>query len=264
MPFVFVARISLSEFERVAKNQIAALEFQLETKEKEQHEIEIINSRQEHELEEIKNLLKIADQRTLEAEVRMREMKQVESQLNQKIESMEKTYSDSLQKAADKESALQKTIQTMSKEIKELKTLNDGHQRAIKSKLNLTQDEINVLRTSRRSLNESSSSLSSGSNLSRSHEFVRLQSDVDSLRSVLELKLDEISKLSKQNEELMRDAEHRSVLQNKISILESSNEMLQSELKVKSDRERYLFLTVINYYILFINVICLNLFEKGI
>ncbi|GBP04660.1 hypothetical protein EVAR_101565_1 [Eumeta japonica] len=48
----------------------------------------------------------------------------------------------------------------------------------------------------------------------------------------------EISKLTKQNEELLRDADEKLSLQAKISLLESKNEMLQSELEIKAEKEK--------------------------
>lgn len=102
-------------------------------------------------------------------------------------------------------------------------------------------DELAILRTSRRSLNESgvssprnTSSCSAVGNM----ELSRLQSEAESLRCVLELKQKEMSKLTKQNEELLRDADEKMNLQAKISLLESQHEMLQSDLEIKSEKEK--------------------------
>lgn len=204
-------------------------------KQKEQSELASLCSRQENELLETKALLKSAEQRATEAEIRVQDMIQIEDNLNKKINAIENSYAESLHKAAEKEAKLKQCIQNMTEELKNLK---DRNEHAYNGKQNLSQDELSVLRSARRSLNESSSSLSAGTASARYQDISRLQSDVDSLRSVLDIKLHEISKLSKQNEELMRDAQQRSLLQNRISLLESSNEMLQSELKIKSERER--------------------------
>lgn len=232
-----LARARLSELERLTESQIPVLEGQLESTRKEHSELTRLYSCQEHKLMETMTFLKTAENRALEAENRLQKMIQSEDNLNKKIIAIENTYAESLHKSAEKEGELQKCIQNITEELQKLKDLKDCNERALNRK-NLSQDEMSVLRSSRRSLNESSSSLSAGTASSRYQDIARLQSDVDSLRSVLEIKLNVISKLSKQNEELMRDAEQRSLLQNKISLLESSNEMLQSELKIKSERER--------------------------
>lgn len=222
----------LSQFESTAERQILTLQSQLEAKEKERQE-------QASEIGELKIHLESAEQLIADAEGRVQDMKETEDRLNEKIASIEKTYAADLQKAAEKELELQKYIQTLSKELQGLKIMKESQEQELKGQRNLTQEEISLLRSTRRSLNESNSSFGSGSAGSmRSQEIARLQSEADSLRSVLELKQNEISKLSKQNEELLRDAEQRSVLQNKISVLESSKEMLQSELQIKSEKER--------------------------
>lgn len=236
--FYISARTRISELERLAGRQIPDLEGQLESQRKEHSELTRLHSCQEQTLAETMTSLRTAEKRALEAEARVQEMIESEDNLNKKIIAIENSYAESLHKAAEKEAELQKCIENITEELQKLKALKDSNEQALNAKQNLFQDEISVLRSSRRSLNESSSSLSSGTASSRHQDIARLQSDVDSLRSVLEIKLNVISKLSKHNEELMRDAEQRSLLQNKISLLESSNEMLQSELKIKSERER--------------------------
>lgn len=154
--------------------------------------------------------------------------------------STENAYAARLQAAAERENDLNERVKLLAKELNGLRTSNENRERELRDKLNLSQDEISVLRSSQRSFNESldrSSGVSSPRNSSMS-ELARLQSEADSLHCVLELKQKEISKLTKHNEELMRDAEERGVLQGKISLLESSNEMLKSELDIKSEKEK--------------------------
>ncbi|XP_049316984.1 uncharacterized protein LOC125779756 [Bactrocera dorsalis] len=203
------AQTSLSDYQAFAKEKFAALESQLEAQ-------------------------AVEHKRTLDS-YRL----EIDNKLSQKQQQ--------LYEATEREHNLNERVQALTKELNELRASNEIRERELRDKLNLSQDEISVLRYSQHSFNESldrSSGISSPRNSCMS-ELARLQSEADSLHCVLELKQKEISKLTKHNEELMRDAEERGVLQSKISLLESNNEMLKSELNIKSEKEKN-FLRKIN------------------
>lgn len=65
--------------------------------------------------------------------------------------------------------------------------------------------------------------------------------EIESLRCVLELKLDEIAKLKKHNQELEREAEENQNRSSKISTLENRLEDLQSKLNVKCEENTSLY-----------------------
>ncbi|KAL9929679.1 toucan isoform 2-T5 [Glossina fuscipes fuscipes] len=232
--------LQLSEFQLLAKQQISELENQLNAKETEyKRTLDCYRLEMENKLSQKKEQLKAAEDRERSLHQRLTAVERSEQELHQQITNVQTTCAGRIQMAAEREQQVNERIKLLSKELDQLRAIKENNERELKDKLNLSQDELAVLRTSRRSLNESAVNNSPRNSSSIANmEISRLQSEAESLRCVLELKQKEISKLTKQNEELLRDAEERSSLQNKISLLESKNEMLQSELEIKSDKEK--------------------------
>ncbi|XP_049308620.1 glial fibrillary acidic protein-like [Bactrocera dorsalis] len=235
------AQTSLSDYQAFAQEKFAALESQLEAqavvhkRTLDSYRLEIDNklSQKQQQLDE-------AEQRELKLKERFNLLAISEQELREKFTSSKIAYAARFQAATEREHDLNERVQALTKELNELRASNENRERELRDKLNLSQDEISVLRSSQHSFNESldrSSGISSPRNSSMS-ELARLKGEADSLHCVLELKQKEISKLTKHNEELMRDAEERVVLQSKISLLESNNEMLKSELDIKSEKEK--------------------------
>lgn len=225
------AHSSLLEIQTMAKQQISELHSQMESYRKEM----------EQKLSEKQVSLKNAEEHERLLQQRLKSLEAVEQELKEKITHMESANASRLQSAAEREQELADRLKSLTKELDKLKALKESSERDLKDKLNLSNDEVAILRTTRRSLNDScvssprnTSSCSAMGNM----EMSRLQSEAESLRCVLELKQKEISKLTKQNEELMRDADEKLGLQAKISLLESRNEMLHSELEIKSEKEK--------------------------
>lgn len=237
---LFIASLQLSEFQLLAKQQISQLENQLNAKETEyKRTLDCYRLEMENKLSQKKEQLKAAEDRERSLHQRLTAVERSEQELHQQITNVQTTCAGRIQMAAEREHEVNERMKLLSKELDQLRAIKENNERELKDKLNLSQDELAVLRTSRRSLNESAVNNSPRNSSSIANmEISRLQSEAESLRCVLELKQKEISKLTKQNEELLRDAEERSSLQNKISLLESKNEMLQSELEIKSDKEK--------------------------
>ncbi|XP_054083542.1 uncharacterized protein LOC105209729 [Zeugodacus cucurbitae] len=235
------AQTSLSDYQAFAQEKFAALESQLEAQSVEhKRTLDSYRLEMDNKLAQRQQQLDEAEQRELKLKERFNALAISEQELREKLTSTENAYAARLQAAAERESDLNERVKSLTKELNGLRASNENRERELRDKLNLSQDEISVLRSSQRSFTESldrSSGISSPRNSSMS-ELARLQSEADSLHCVLELKQKEISKLTKHNEELMRDAEERGVLQGKISLLESSNEMLKSELDIKSEKEK--------------------------
>ncbi|XP_049310898.1 uncharacterized protein LOC125778245 [Bactrocera dorsalis] len=238
------AQTSLSDYQAFAQEKFAALESQLEAQDVEHkrtldsYRLEIDNklSQKQQQLDE-------AEQRELKLKERFNLLAISEQELCEKLTSTENAYAARFQAATEREHNLNERVQALTKELNGLRASNENRERELRDKLNLSQDEISVLRSSQRSFNET---LDRSSGISSPSELARLQSEADSLHCVLELKQKEISKLTEHNEELMRDAEERGILQSKISLLESNNEMLKSELDIKLEKEKD-FLRKINY-----------------
>ncbi|XP_037817454.1 protein PF14_0175 isoform X2 [Lucilia sericata] len=236
------ARSNLVEFQTMAKQQISSLETQLQNSESENKRLlEAYRIEMEHKMSQKQQQLDTAEEHGKSLSERLQALEVSEQQLRVQLTQTESSYAGRLQAAAEREHDLTERLKQLTKELDKLKALKENNERELKEKLNLSNDEVVVLRTSRRSLNESgvgsprnTSSLTSSTHM----ELNRLQSEAESLRCVLELKQKEISKLTKQNEELLRDADEKLALQAKISLLESKNEMLHSELEIKSEKEK--------------------------
>ncbi|XP_046812254.1 COP1-interactive protein 1 isoform X2 [Lucilia cuprina] len=236
------ARSNLVEFQTMAKQQISSLEAQLQNSESENKRLlEAYRIEMEHKMSQKQQQLDTAEEHGKSLSERLQALEVSEQQLRVQLTQTESSYAGRLQAAAEREQELTERLKQQTKELDKLKALKENNERELKEKLNLSNDEVAVLRTSRRSLNESgvgsprnTSSLTSSTHM----ELNRLQSEAESLRCVLELKQKEISKLTKQNEELLRDADEKLALQAKISLLESKNEMLHSELEIKSEKEK--------------------------
>uniref|UniRef100_A0A1A9WXR3 Microtubule-associated tumor suppressor 1 n=1 Tax=Glossina brevipalpis TaxID=37001 RepID=A0A1A9WXR3_9MUSC len=232
--------LQISEFQLLAKQQMSEFENKLNAKETDyKRTLDSYRLEMEHKLSQKQEQLKAAEDRERSLHQRLASLKQSEQELHQQITNIQTSCAGRIQKAAEREQEVNERIKLLSKELDQLRTIKENNERDLRDKLNLSQDELAVLRTSHRSLNESAvGNLPRNSSSISNMEISRLQSEAESLRCVLELKQKEISKLTKQKEELLRDAEERSALQNKISLLESKNEMLQSELEIKSDKEK--------------------------
>lgn len=226
----------------MAKQQITSMETQLENSEKENKRLlESYRLEMEYKLSQKQQQLAAAEEQAKFLNERLQALEVSEQAVRAHLTQTESSYVSRLKAAAERENDLNERLKHLTKELDKLKALKENNERELKEKLNLSNDEVAVLRTSRRSLNEtglSSPRNTSSLNTSTHMEISRLQSEAESLRCVLELKQKEISKLTKQNEELLRDADEKLALQAKISLLESKNEMLHSEMEIKSEKEK--------------------------
>lgn len=237
-----LARSNFEEFEIAAKQQISTLQSQLESTEAEhRNNFDSYRSEMEKKLSEKLDQIRSKEERESVLQQRLQDLEISEEKLRERLTQTEESCSKRLQQSAERELELMERIKSLTKELDRLKSQKESNERDLKDKLNLSNDEIAILRTTRRSLNESgvcsprnTSSCSAVGNM----ELSRLQNEIESLRCVLELKQKEISKLTKQNEELLRDADEKLTLQGKLSLLESKNEMLLSEMEIKSEKEK--------------------------
>lgn len=129
-----------------------------------------------------------------------------------------------------KERDLTDKINSLTKVLDDLRIQSDLEKRELEEKLNLSQDELSVLRNTRNScVNESFQNRTLNTSL---------QDEVESLRCVLELKQHEISELRKTNCELQRAADEAISAQIRCSALESRVEDLQVQLHAKNEEEK--------------------------
>ncbi|GBP04640.1 hypothetical protein EVAR_101570_1 [Eumeta japonica] len=75
-----------------------------------------------------------------------------EQKLRVQLTQTESLSAGRLQAAAERENELSERLKQLTKEIDKLRALKESNERELKEKLNLSNDEVAVLRTSRRSL----------------------------------------------------------------------------------------------------------------
>lgn len=140
-----------------------------------------------------------------------------ENELRDNIHKSEMEYSKKINSACIKEKTLQDQISVLKQQLESKEEYS----------LNLTPEELSILRGP-------SSRLAGSPNKTDSIQ------EIDSLRCVLELKLHEISKLQKHNQELVREVEENQNRSSKISTLENRLEDLQSKLENKCEENSIL------------------------
>ncbi|XP_055837020.1 mucin-12 [Episyrphus balteatus] len=233
---------NLKESQNKAKEHIASLESQLAAKDvAHKRALEEFQSAADIKYEKLYAELLSTQQKDEALRQRLTEANRIEDQLKEQLHDLENNYTERCQLATQRERELVEKINGLSKQLENLKSSTENRAQELENKLNLSQDEISVLRLSRSFTDHSSSSAQSCSPRNSGGaalEIQRLQSEAESLRCVLEIKQKEISKLTKQNQELMRDADEAQVLMGKVSTLESRCEMLQSETELKAEKEK--------------------------
>lgn len=163
---------------------------------------------------------------------RVQELSLIEDELRDKFHSSELEFSEKLQHASIRERDLVEKIAHLTKLLEELKIRSDDEKRELEEKLNLSVDELSIVKSTRSaSINESFHNKTLNSSQI-------LQDEVESLRCVLELKQSEISELRKTNCELQRIADDATSAQIKCSGLESRVEDLQVQLHAKNEEEK--------------------------
>lgn len=163
--------------------------------------------------------------------------------LEQEIASKEKEYKEKLDNAKNIEEELLKRIKVLSTTENELREkvlaseteyserlqLAAVRDREMNEKLSLATNEILVLRSPR--------GPSAAAKMGKDQPMI-LENEVQSWRSVLEMKQKEISELQKQNHELDKNAAALPGALAKISALESRLEDLTTQLKIKNEEEQ--------------------------
>lgn len=180
---------------------------------------------------------------------RLSEFSVTENQLRDKVMASENEFAERLQAAAIRERELNDKINHLNRQL----DAADARYRDLENQSKLQQDELAVMRQNRiiqinnsllnghsslnangqsqqTSLNDSSNSLQNQSQM--------LFDEVESLRSVLELKQNEISDLRKENRELHHARDELPKVQFKISCLESRLEDLSLKYQSKCDEEK--------------------------
>lgn len=166
----------------------------------------------------------------------MQELSLLENELRDKFHSSELEFSEKLQQASLRERELTERIAELTKHLEEIKLQSDNEKRDLEEKLNLSQDELSIVKYSRNNSTLNAANESFHNKTLNSSQI--LQDEVESLRCVLELKQSEISELRKTNCELQRAADDAISAQIKCSAFESRVEDLQVQLHAKNEEEK--------------------------
>lgn len=181
------------------------------------------------------NELQLGRDRENELIKRVQDLSLVENELRDKFHSSELEFSEKLQQATLRERELTERIAELTKLLEELKLQSDNEKRNLEEKLNLSKDELSIVKYSRNSITSNANESFHNKTLNSSQI---LQDEVESLRCVLELKQSEISELRKTNCELQRAADDAISAQIKCSAFESRVEDLQVQLHAKNEEEK--------------------------
>lgn len=186
----------------------------------------------EGKLMEKDNEIHVTRERENDLIKRVQDLTIIEDELRDKFHTSELEFSEKLQHASMREKDLLEKIAQLTKLLEEMKIRSDDEKRELEEKLNLSVDELTIIKSHRNaSINQSFHNTTLNSSQI-------LQDEVESLRCVLELKQSEISELRKNNCELQRIADDATSAQIKCSGLESRVEDLQVQLHAKNEEEK--------------------------
>ncbi|XP_031624404.1 uncharacterized protein LOC116341438 isoform X2 [Contarinia nasturtii] len=229
-------KLSLRETEKSAQEQIKLLQYELvKVNQQNIDALKLCQMKADRQCSELETQLQLARDRELELVERLNNFTVTENQLRDKVQASEQEFSERLIAATARERELNEKVAQLTRQLK----ISDDKRYELEEKVKLACDETNDLRHRR---NSSEHSISNGNNSvqNQSSSSVMLEEEVLSLRSVLDMKLNEISELRKQNQSMVQAQDELPKAQLKISILESRLEDLTIQLKTKVEEEHEL------------------------
>lgn len=216
----------LSELDETSRTHIKSLETKLISNEKQYEEkLQSVTNQCKATIAGKDAELALAKDNEQELLKRIRALSSTENELREKVLASETEFGERLHVAAMRERELNDKLILLSKELTNKETI-------LTEKLNVAQNEILVLRSTRDSpLVKASPKVNKG-------QPMVLEDEIQSWRSVLEMKQKELSDLQKRNHDLENAAASLPGALAKISGLESRLEDLEIQLKIKSDEEQ--------------------------
>lgn len=239
-----LVQLALMETEKSAKQQIQTLQYELA--EINQHHADTLKSCQikvDRRCNELETQLQNSRDRELELVDRLNECTVTENRLRDKVQASEQDFAQRLIAATARERELNEKVAHLMHQLK----ISEDKRYELEEKLKLAHDKSVVLRKRR---NSNENCMLNGNNTSVQNlngsvggcgggsSSMMLEEEVLSLRSVLEMKLNEISELRKQNQAMQSAQDELPKAQLKISILESRLEDLTLQLKTKVEEEQ--------------------------
>lgn len=226
---------SLEDLENEKRERVESLENEMARKQEESAgKVKILMKETDLKIASRESELQLARERENDLVKRVQALSLTEDQLRDKVHTSELEFSEKLHLANLRERDLTEKINQLTKQIEEMRLKGDSDKRELEDKLNQSQDELSIARHTRNS-SGNESFLNKTLNLNQSQ---LLQDEVESLRSVLEIKRTEISDLRKHNCELQRAADESLAAQVRCSALESRVEDLQVQLGARHEEEK--------------------------
>lgn len=225
-----LVKLSLRKTEKSAQEQIQTLQYELaEINQRNAEALKSCQMKADRRCSELETQLQLSRDRELELVKRLNNFTVTENQLRDKVQASEQEFSERLIAATARERELNEKLAQL---MRQLKT-NEDKRYELEEKLKMANDETNVLRRRR---NSSERSIPNG-NASIPNQSVMLEEEVLSLRCVLDMKLNEISELRKQNQSMVQAQDELPKAQLKISALETRLEDLTIQLKTRIEEE---------------------------
>lgn len=217
---LFSVENRFTELEQTSNARIASLEEELASKEKEYEEkLRNVTNNFKASIAEKDSELALAKKSKEEFLKRIKDLSSTENELREKVLASETEFGERLQLAALRERELNEKFDLLNKGLAE--------------KLALAENEIMVLRSS----TVSNKAVNASPKLVKDQPMT-LENEIQSWRSVLEMKQKDISDLQRQNHDLANNAAALPAALAKISGLESRLEDLTIQLKIKNDEEQ--------------------------
>lgn len=232
-----LVKLSLRETEKSAQEQIQALQYQLaELNHQHGDALKSCQMKSDRRVSELETQLQLSRDRELELIERLNNFTVTENQLRDKVQASEQEFAERLIAATARERELNEKVAQLQRQVK----AGDDKRIELEEKLQMARDETSILRHRRNSGEHLiPNSNTSVQNQSFNNSSVMLEEEVVSLRTVLDMKLNEISELRKQNQSMVQSAQDElPKAQLKISVLESRLEDLTIQLKTRVEEEQ--------------------------
>lgn len=239
---MYLVQLALVETETTAKQQIQSLQYELaEISQQHADSLKTSQINADRRCSELETQLQMSRNREIELVERLNECTVTENRLRDKVQASEQEFAQRLIAATTRERELNEKVAQLMQQLK----IDEDKRYELEDKLKLAHDESLVLRKRRNSnencLPNGTTSLYAVQSLTGgggSNSSMMLEEEVLSLRSVLDMKLNEISELRKQNQAMQGAQDELPKAQLKISILESRLEDLTTQLKTKAEEEQ--------------------------
>lgn len=231
-----LVKLALRETKKSAQEQIQALQYELnEINQQNAETLKSCQMKADRRSIELETLLKLSRDRELELVERLNNFTVTENQLRDKVQASEQEFSERLIAVTARERELNEKVTQLTQQFR----ASEDKRYALEEKLKLARDETNILRQRRNCVDQSIPNGGASVQIQTvGNKSIMLEEEVLSLRSVLDMKLNEISELRKQNQSMVQAQDELPKAQLKISILESRLEDLTIQLKTKVEEEQ--------------------------